>query len=300
MLAKKKKKPIRKNRYKTPESKQKKKIRFKVALPFTAIFSVLATVTGILVCCGIFVLSYSWLTQTSWFNAQKIEISGMKRLTELDVLKQADIKYGMNIFDMNLSVIRQRLLAHPWVKKAELIRVMPDKLELRLTEHVPYAVIEFDKKYIMNKDGVIFKDYTENMKHLPVVSGLVPDDLNVYADPDVKVTSDQLKSVMDILKIKDTAFKKISDKKADRIIVDREIGLSLLSEGQIKQVRIGYGDYPAKLEKLEEVVRYITKNDNLMVIETINLINLNRIVIKPAEETKNYSHMGPGGNHAIT
>ena len=303
MLDKKKKKiKIKKNRYKTPESKQRKKISLKVALPFRTIFSFLGAMALIAVFCGIFIFSYSWITQTSWFKAKEIEISGINRLKEPDVLKQANIRYGMNIFEMNLSVIRQRLLAHPWIKKAELIRVMPDKLELRITEHTPYATIVFDKKYIMNKEGIIFKEYSNDMKHLPVVSGLIPEDLNIFPDSNVRPKSEQLKSVMEVLKIKDAIFRKISAKNVDRILVDREIGLSLLSEGHIKQVQIGYDNYAEKLAKLEDVVRYITKNDNLMVIDTINLINLNRIVIKPAQEviTKNYSLKGLGGNHATT
>lgn len=302
MLNKKKKKKIRKNRYKTPAAKERKKLRLKRLLPPGILFRGLGFTTCLALICGGFILLYSWVIQTDWFQADRIEISGIERLKPAAILKQAEIKYGMNIFDMNISVIHERLIAHPWINKAEVIRMIPDGIEIRITEHKPVATIVFENRYIMNKMGVIFKKFSDELGHLPVVEGLIPEDIFIYGEPPDKPETEQLSSVLEILAIKDRFFRKVSDKKINRILVDREIGLTLCSDGRIKKIRIGFGNYPEKFKKLEDVVRYVTKNDSRIIIEEINLTNPDRIVIKPAEDTEStiYSQKETGGRHATT
>lgn len=298
MLAKKKK--IRKNKYRTPEQKQKKKLKG------TSVFSAVLSVVGVLSCLAVLsaslILSYSWITQTDLLETEYIEVSGLNRLSEGDILKQGKIKFGMNIFEINLSVLNQRLLAHPWIKKVELFRIMPNKIHINIQEHMPLATIEFDERYLMNHDGIIFNRYSETFNKLPIISGLLPEDINIFRATEEKNDSSQLSAVMEILKIQSKTFSKISEKKVHTIKVDHELGLTLLSDGQIKAVKLGFDDYQNKLNKLEDVVKFITKNDNLLIIEKIDIVNTDRIVIKPASETKtnNFSNKGSGGDHAST
>lgn len=302
LLIKGKKKKIKKNRYKTPESAQRKKFRLKTVLSLRGILSLIGAVSLVAATCGFLIISYCWITQTDWFQTNRIEITGLKRLNNTEVMKQAEIRYGMNIFEMNLSVIRKRLTAHPWISRAEVLRIIPDGIELRITEHVPVARVVFDESYVMNDRGVIFKKYSEDLSYLPVVEGLFPEDIKVFGRNNRQQETHQLISVLDILKIKDDLFLPLSSKKIDRIVVDREIGLNLYSNGWIRSVLIGYGDYPEKFKRLEDVVRYVTKKDSRIIIEKINLVNPDRIVIKPADdtETMNYSHKDRGGRHAST
>lgn len=298
MLAKKKK--LRKNKYKTPEQKQKKKLKGNSI--FTAIFSVIGAFTCLAILSAILIISYSWFTQTDLLETEYIEISGINRLSEGDILKQGRVKYGMNIFEINLSVLNQSLLAHPWIKKVELFRIMPNRIQINVQEHLPLAIVEFDERYLMNHDGIIFTNYSEPFNELPIISGLLPDDINIFSDDEFKNDTIQLSAVMEILKIQSKTFRKISEKRIHTIRVDHELGLTLLSDGQIKEVKLGFDDYQDKLNKLEDVVKFITKNDDLLIIEKIDIVNTDRIVIKPANETNthNLSKKGSGGDHAST
>jgi len=298
LLAKKKK--LRKNKYKTPEQKQKKKLKGNSI--FAAIFSVIGAFTCIAMLSAILIVSYSWITQTDLLETEYIEISGINRLSEGDILKQGRVKYGMNIFEINLSVLNQSLLAHPWIKKVELFRIMPNRIQINVQEHLPLAIVEFDERYLMNHDGIIFNKYSEPFNELPIISGLLPDDINIFSDDEFKNDTSQLSAVMEILKIQSKTFRKISEKKVHTIRVDHELGLTLLSDGQIKEVKLGFDDYQDKLNKLEDVVKFITKNDDLLIIEKIDIVNTDRIVIKPANETNthNLSKKGSGGDHAST
>lgn len=298
MLVKKKK--IRKNKYKTPEKMKKKKA--KRSFSFAPFLSVLSAFTGIALLAGGLILSYCWITQTNLLKTRHIEISGLGRLTDGEILKQGDIRFGMNIFEINLSVLNQRLLAHPWIKKAELFRVMPDKIMINIEEHKPMATVEFEERYLMNHDGVIFCRYSEPFNKLPVISGLLPDDIHVFRGTRIKDISRELSAVMDLLKIQSRIFSRVSEKKVHTIRVDHELGLSLFSDGRIKEVKLGFNDYQNKLNKLEDVIRFITKNDAQLTIETIDIVDVDRIVIKPANETKThtFSNYVSGGDHAST
>jgi cell division protein FtsQ len=64
---------------------------------------------------------------------------------ELQYLETAELRtlasdqLGHNFFLLDLDLLRDRLLAHPWIGDAVLRRDWPDSLEVRLTERRPYA-----------------------------------------------------------------------------------------------------------------------------------------------------------------
>jgi hypothetical protein len=67
-----------------------------------------------------------------------------------------------------------------------------------------------------------------------------------------------------------------------QILVDREIGLTLLTNGTAKTIKLGYDDYPEKIIRLNEVLKYLNEKAHVNSINTIDLHNINRIIIKPA------------------
>jgi len=67
-----------------------------------------------------------------------------------------------------------------------------------------------------------------------------------------------------------------------QILVDREIGLTLLTSGSIRTVKLGYGDYEEKVRRMGEVSKFLKEKAKLNEIDTLDLHNLERIVVKPA------------------
>jgi len=75
-----------------------------------------------------------------------------------------------------------------------------------------------------------------------------------------------------------------------RIQVDREMGCTIYTRegwlnsdtpGQINSVRLGYKDYAAKYRKLEILLSYLKEKQNIINIDSIDLNNLNRVVVNP-------------------
>jgi cell division protein FtsQ len=63
--------------------------------------------------------------------------------------------------------------------------------------------------------------------------------------------------------------------------VDREIGLTVYAFDRIKAIKIGYDDYTDKYAKLKNVLLFLKKGDGFSHLESIDLNNLNRIVVNP-------------------
>src|SRR5262245_21398633 len=64
---------------------------------------------------------------------------GMERTTRQEIEAAAQAVPGGNFFAYPIAALRANLERLPWVRRAELRRVFPDRIELRIEEHVALA-----------------------------------------------------------------------------------------------------------------------------------------------------------------
>ena len=228
--------------------------------------------------------SYTAVIHYKGFNAKHVGVTGQSRLTEEMVLRQAGIYPGENIFKVNLSVARQRLLTLPWIQKAEVVRELPDKIQIRIHEHEPMAIVDMNTKYLMNTEGDIFKHVGGEKDELPIISGLSPQDIQVAGRLPMKNESNPHKAVMNIIKLAKAPDSGLPINQIKRILVDREIGLTLMTSGAAKIIKLGYDNYPDKIIRLNQVLKYLNEKAHVLNVDTIDLHNINRIVVKPAAQ----------------
>ncbi|MFW5636577.1 MAG: cell division protein FtsQ/DivIB, partial [Thermodesulfobacteriota bacterium] len=119
------------------------------------------------------VFLFLFLIQWDYLRAERVVVSGAGRLSEPMVLEKAGLSPGVNIFSVNLSKARKRLLSHPWIAEAAVGIWFPPEIRIRIKEYEALAVFELDQKYLANRDGKIFKEWDPlETRILPVVSGL--------------------------------------------------------------------------------------------------------------------------------
>src|SRR5262245_50925568 len=80
------------------------------------------------------------LQTTQAFALEEIKTAGNVRASRNEVLRYLDVQRGENIFAANLDILRSNLLRHPWVKDAAVRRIVPNTLEVEVTEHVPAGI----------------------------------------------------------------------------------------------------------------------------------------------------------------
>ena len=269
-------KKVRKNYYKNSAAIKRNKLVKRLALGMK-----LATVGAALLFVSLFfVFSYDLLTQCNYFRAKALKVTGIHRLTQEKVLQQAKITNGVNIFSVNLIKVRKRLLAQPWIEDAQISRDLPSGIDIRIKEQDPLAILDLGRKFIINTQGEIFKEMdAADRCRLPVIGGLEFSDINVKGEP----RSAPFDAVMKVLTLGQKSESILPYNSIKRIDVDREMGLSIYAFDHIKEIKIGYNDYPSKYAMLKDVLFYLEKEGGFSHLESIDLNNLNRIVVNPVK-----------------
>ena len=269
-------KRIRNNYYKNSAARKRNKIITRV------IFSMKTATVGtvLLLVSFLFIFTYDFITQCDYFKAESLTVTGANRLTEEQVLQQSQITKGINILSVNLSRVRKRLLAHSWIEEAEVRRELPTGISIRIKEQEPLAILDLGRKFIINTHGEVFKEMDASDRcRLPIISGLEFSDINVRGES----RSVPFNAVMKILALGQKPESVLPCRLIKRIRVDREMGLTIYAFDRIKAIKIGYDDYPNKYEMLKNVLFYLKKNGGFSDLESIDLNNLNRIVVNPAK-----------------
>jgi cell division protein FtsQ len=258
---------------------------------FTGLGLLVATSTG-------FIFIHDVITQCDYFKARSIIIEGEQRLTERQIAELASVKEKMNLFAVNLAAVRKRLLSHPWIAEAMVMREIPSQLIIRIKEHVPLAVVDLGQKFLINEKGEIFKIWTvADPADLPLVSGLEMSDLAGYRriehgaagdSSEAEIFSENsqnhyspLDAVMHVLRLGKQSGSILPNRLIKHILVDREIGLTLLASTRVKTIGLGYHNYADKYAMLRYISAYLNQTPKVSAYERIDLNNLNRIVVSP-------------------
>ena len=90
-----------------------------------------------------------------------------------ETLKRAGLDHRLNIFKFDPGVAQRALLQHPWVARAEVTKVLPDKVSIRLAERRPEGVLVLGQFYLVDGEGRPFvKVDTDMVGQYPLVTGL--------------------------------------------------------------------------------------------------------------------------------
>ncbi len=266
-------KRIKRNYYKNSHAKRRPQLLRRITL----CLKIMAAITFVMMMSIIFVLGYDFFTQCDYFMASIIEVKGYKSLSKEEVIEQSQINIGQNILSINLSTARKRLLSHSWISEAEVRRELPNSIYIGIKEHEPLAILDIGRKFIINAHGTVFKEWKpSDPNNLPIINGLDFLDLNVS---DGEFRSIPFEAVMNVLQLGRNPESILYNRLIKKIHVDREIGLTLYAFNPIKAIKIGYDNYPGKYDRLKSVFLYLKNKQNFSGFNSIDLINLNRIVL---------------------
>lgn len=233
------------------------------------------------------VVGHALLTQADCYRAKRLPVSGNQRLGAAEVLAQAGLAPGVQILDLNLGQIHQRLLAHPWIAEARVAREIPDTLRVTVREHRPLAVMDMQmgRRYLLNDGGQLFKTWdATDPQDLPVVTGLAYRDLPIGDN----AGSDPFRAVMALL----TGTGAWDDLSLAHIEADPELGLTLVVAGSDQRIRMGYGQYPEKLTRLAALKKRLRAGNYMHDFASIDVSDLERIVVAPVQTTASGNDSG--------
>jgi cell division protein FtsQ len=107
------------------------------------------------------------------FAISDVQISGQKQTPELEILRALDLNQNASLVNFNTDEARDTLLALPWVKSAEIVKLYPHGLSVTLTERVPFAIWqEKEDLSLIEQDGRVIVPFAhQEFATLPLITG---------------------------------------------------------------------------------------------------------------------------------
>jgi len=291
-------KKIKPNRYK-PESRDNEGYHENSVLSIDLCINCIVTIAFFTVLSLACILAHDFITQSAFFNIKNIEISGAEPDFEKEILELADLNCDKNIFKVNLYHAEQLIVSHPWIESATVKRDMKTLgLIIKIIREKPLAVVKIGNlaDILINTRGLPFKEYDpgkDNTLNLPVITG-VELKMSAAARMEEKqkkgvhtysFNSPVFTAVMEFLKTDSPNSIKLI--KADHntgltVTADDIYNKTPLNSAKTIEIKLGFNNYKAKLNKAMEISEYIDKNFPERTISTMDFFNIDKIFIKTA------------------
>ena len=97
--------------------------------------------------------------QLAGFETAHVELSGARRLTRKDVMRIAGITETSTLFLIDAEATRKKLLENAWIADAEVRKLFPNRIEIKIEEKKPYAVWQNHGKFsVVSRDGTVIDE----------------------------------------------------------------------------------------------------------------------------------------------
>jgi cell division protein FtsQ len=120
---------------------------------------------------AVLLVAIAWqaATRSSAFPVRTVVIEGeLRQLAAQDLVNALAGGVRGNFFGTDLDALRARLEAVPWVRRAEVRRLWPDRLAARVEEHV--ALARWNERQLVNTFGEVFDARSDDAR-LPRLAG---------------------------------------------------------------------------------------------------------------------------------
>jgi cell division septal protein FtsQ len=200
---------------------------------------------------------------------REIVFYGNRNLSAAELTALLKVKEGENLFGMSSKGLSAKLLVSPWIKSAAVRReVLAGRLLVRLEEREPFALLRKDGAlWIADEQGLLLERIDGGAPPLlPVIEA----DAARY-----RQTFDEAILLARLLRQKGFFDRQIA------VVADVPPEALSMRLGDVV-VRVGYGDYERKLEKLRELEGEIARRG--IPAEAIDLRFANRVIVSPVKE----------------
>lgn len=100
-------------------------------------------------------VSFYLFFHSSFFSIDSISVSGLEQVSEEEILALSGLTTACNIFKINDEISARSIQIHPMIKKAEIKRHYPRKLEIVVEERKTWAILPYNDIFLcIDKDGV--------------------------------------------------------------------------------------------------------------------------------------------------
>jgi cell division septal protein FtsQ len=182
------------------------------------------------------------------FAVRDVEVGPVTRASADEIRELAGVHPGDRLLAVDPDAVAARLATHPWILSARVRRQLPSTLEIEVTERRAVASAMLGALYLLDGAGRPFKRATfAEADGLPVITGVTRDQ---YAS--VRVTSEAVfRQALGL-------YGSYADGHPERpklseVHVDTRAGFSLMLYDGGGEIRLGRGDFEAKLARFDRI-----------------------------------------------
>ncbi len=125
------------------------------------------------------------------FTVERIDVTGEGRLNEADVRAAVGIYEGDYFFGADLKRAQRNTESLPWVDRAVVRRLWPNRIVVQLVETTPYALFqENGVVHLTDRDGMIVAPYTVETASLPA-------GLRLFTGTDAAIHAEEMTQLME-------------------------------------------------------------------------------------------------------
>jgi cell division protein FtsQ len=113
------------------------------------------------------------LARAVGLGLDKVTISGIARLSEVELLQAAGISNRNSLAFLDVAKVRRRLLDEPFIKSASVRKLYPNELSIAIVEREPFALWQLNGElYVVADDGTQIDQMRDpGLVDLPLVVG---------------------------------------------------------------------------------------------------------------------------------
>lgn len=265
--------------------------------------TVLKVFAGMIALCMVstlFISGYCFFVRSNCLRIDDIQVRGVSILNREAIIQRTGIERGANILAVNLSVARRRLQAEPWIAEVRIARMMPSTIVIDIREHEPVAILDWQGGFLINSRRYVFKQVeSTDPVSLPVISGIDGSDL----DADGRSSSPVLNAALNMIETVSVLGRREPGMKINKVVADRDTGLTLYAFDAIEEVRLGFDDdkdsYLNKFRRLNYMLKHCAGRVESVRLAAAGFEYPDRVVVK-TEAGGSYAVTQKGGNHEGT
>ena len=108
-----------------------------------------------------------FLFTSNYFSLKRIEIEGLKALSERYILDNSGLKGGENLFLINLKDIKKKLKSRPWIKNVIIKKKFPDTLFFVIEKRAPFCILTDTKiDVVIDSNCIVLTKNTQSFSFL--------------------------------------------------------------------------------------------------------------------------------------
>lgn len=207
---------------------------------------------------------------------REVAVEGISIVSKDEVIRLMKIPPHTSMYELDLTVLQQNIMANSFVKHAVVTRDAPMRLRVEIEERKPAAILAANELQYIDEDGIVLPYIsTTETYDIPVISGI---DSVGGLRAGQKLFHPEVREALEIIRtakiVSEDLFHSISEirlrKGHDKILYSFETGVPII---------FGSGDVVKKMVKLDAFQQKFLQNSDTKNIQYIDIRYDDQIVI---------------------